>query len=284
MLRVVESKKRVNYLQNNILATIFFEPSTRTRLSFESAIQKLGGGVLSVADSKSSSDSKGESLQDTIRVVSSWSDAIVLRHSLEGAAEIASQNSNVPVINAGDGAGEHPTQALLDLFTIQREKGRITELNVAIVGDLKYGRTVHSLAYVLSLFNNTITFIAPKALWLPDQIYMDLKLKYNNHMTTSESLESALNVDVIYMTRIQKERFSDPEEYAKFATSYTIDKDFLAIAAKDVKIMHPLPRITEISPEIDHKEQSVYFKQAAYGLPVRMAILNMILGTESNAQ
>jgi aspartate carbamoyltransferase catalytic subunit len=277
MLDFLQKGKKLDYLQNNILATLFYEPSTRTRLSFESAMQRLGGGVIGFADPASSSAMKGESLEDTIKVVSSYADVIVIRHNQEGAAKKAAEISDVPIINAGDGVGQHPTQALLDLFTIKKEKGKDEKLKIAIVGDLKNGRTVHSLAYVLALFGNDITFIAPEALQIPNAILDDLNKRYGNHMEKSESLEEALDADVIYMTRIQKERFLDHNEYSNFANYYTVNSDFLKKANDGVIIMHPLPRLSEISPGIDKMKNSVYFKQASYGVPVRMAILNMIL-------
>lgn len=276
MLKHIETGKKLDYLQNEIMATLFYEPSTRTRLSFESAMQRLGGGVIGFSDPTVSSSTKGESLADTIKVVSSYADIIVLRHMQEGAAQKAIEFSAVPIINAGDGIGQHPTQALLDLFTIKKEKGSLKNLHVAIVGDLKNGRTAHSLAYALSLFESSVSFIAPEELQIPDSILKDLRKTHWN-IEKSERLEKALDADVIYMTRIQKERFSRPEDYIKFANYYKVDNKFLQKADEDVIVMHPLPRVTEISPEIDKYKNSVYFKQAAYGVPVRMAILNMIL-------
>jgi aspartate carbamoyltransferase catalytic subunit len=281
MLNACQCGADVNYLDNKIMATLFFEPSTRTRLSFESAMQRLGGGVIGFADPSSSSSMKGESLADTVRIVSSYSDIIVLRHPMEGAASEASASSLVPVINAGDGTGEHPTQALLDLFTIKMEKGRLGKLKVAVVGDLKNGRTVHSLAYALALFGNQILFIAPKKLQVPDEVLSGLSRRYSGMVEKSESLESALDADVIYMTRMQKERFASPDEYGLFANYYSINRKFLSRANDEVILMHPLPRVGEISPEVDGMKNSVYFKQAAYGVPVRMAILNMIIGQQS---
>jgi len=276
MLKHVENGKKLDYLQNEIMATLFYEPSTRTRLSFESAMQRLGGGVIGFSDPAVSSSMKGETLMDTIKVVSSYADIIVLRHMQEGAAAKALEFSAVPIINAGDGIGQHPTQALLDLFTIKQEKGSLKNLNIAIVGDLKNGRTVHSLAYALALFNSSISFIAPDDIQIPDTILKDLRKTHWN-IEKSSDLDKALDADVIYMTRIQKERFARQEDYIKFANYYKVDNKFLQKADEDVIVMHPLPRITEISPEIDNSRNSVYFKQAAYGVPVRMAILNMIL-------
>ncbi len=276
MLSIVEQGRRVDYLENEIMATLFFEPSTRTRLSFESAMQRLGGGVIGFADAGTTSTKKGESLADTIEVVSSYADVIVIRHSTEGAAREAAEHSKIPVINAGDGVGQHPTQALLDLFTIKKEKGRLDKLRIAMVGDMKNGRTVHSLSEALSLFGNEITFIAPEELQIPDSIYGRLSREYGSAQK-SESLEKARDADVIYMTRIQQERFAKPEDYKRFEHSFRIDRKFLEGANNDVIIMHPLPRVMEISPEVDKMKNSVYFKQASYGVPVRMAILDMML-------
>ncbi len=276
MLDSLRSHSGLDSLQNMIMATLFYEPSTRTRLSFESAMQRLGGGVIGFSDPATSSTMKGEDLPDTIKVVSSYSDIIVLRHPEEGAAAIAAEYSDVPVINAGDGVGQHPTQALLDLFTISKEKGKISGLDVAMVGDLKNGRTVHSLAYALSMFGNHITFISPKQLAAPDKILSDLN-REGAGIRSSESLDDAANADVIYMTRIQKERFNDVDEYRRFSNYYTIDEKFLNRAKEDVIVMHPLPRLTEISKKIDGTRNSAYFRQAAYGVPVRMAILDMIM-------
>ncbi len=277
MLEICRSGKKADYLSNKIMATLFFEPSTRTRLSFESAMQRLGGGIIGFADPSSSSTMKGESLADTVKIVSSYSDVIVLRHPREGAANEAARYATVPIINAGDGAGEHPTQALLDLFTIKKEKGRLQGLKIAVVGDLKNGRTVHSLAYALARFENDVTFIAPKQLQVPGNIVSSLNREHGSRVETSESLDAAKDADVIYMTRVQEERFKSRAEYAQFANYYNINKGFLSRANDDVIIMHPLPRVKEISPEVDSMKNSVYFKQASYGVPVRMAILKMML-------
>ena len=278
MLEAMKKHAKLSYLQNMILATLFFEPSTRTRLSFESAMQRLGGGVIGFADASTTSSTKGESLADTMEVVSTYADAIVIRHPNIGSAEVAAAHSRVPVINAGDGAGQHPTQALLDLFTIKVEKKKIKGLNVAIIGDLKNARTSKSLAYILAMFGNDLTLIGPKSLQMQKDTADELKEKYAINVKTSESLDAALDSDVIYIPRIQKERFADPEEYKKYAANYyTIDKKFIEKSRHDPIIMSPLPRITEISHEIDGMKNSVYFKQASYGVPVRMAVLKMIL-------
>ncbi len=264
-------------LQNKIMATLFYEPSTRTRLSFESSMQKLGGGIIGFADKASSSVMKGESLADTVRVVSAYSDVIVLRHSQAGAAAEAARFSRVPLINAGDGSGEHPTQALLDLFTIRKEKGTLEGLDIAIVGDLKNSRTEHSLAYALSMFGNRMTFIAPKELQMPDNICADLTGAGSPGARKAQSLDEAIASDVIYINRIQKERFEDPAQAERFTSAFRIDSDFMKRAGSKVTIMNPLPRMDEVSSDIDMLDNSAYFRQAAYGVPVRMAILKMML-------
>ena len=277
MLKVCRSGRKADHLRNKIMATLFFEPSTRTRLSFESAMQRLGGGIIGFADPSSSSTMKGETLADTVKIVSSYSDVIVLRHPRDGAAREAAGFADVPIINAGDGAGEHPTQALLDLFTIRKEKRKLQGLKIAVVGDLKNGRTVHSLAYALARFKNDVTFIAPRQLQVPADIVSSLNEKYGQRVEKSESLDAALDADVIYMTRIQEERFKSKAEYLQFANYYNINRNFLSRSRNDVTIMHPLPRVREISPEVDSMKNSAYFRQASYGVPVRMAILKMML-------
>ncbi len=277
MLKVCRSGIKADHLRNMIMATLFFEPSTRTRLSFESAMQRLGGGIIGFADPSSSSTMKGETLADTVKIVSSYSDVIVLRHPRDGAAREAAGFADVPIINAGDGAGEHPTQALLDLFTIRKEKRKLQGLKIAVVGDLKNGRTVHSLAYALARFKNDVTFIAPRQLQVPADIVSSLNEKYGQRVEMSESLDAALDADVIYMTRVQEERFKSKAEYLQFANYYNINRNFLSRSRNDVTIMHPLPRVREISPEVDSMKNSAYFRQASYGVPVRMAILKMML-------
>lgn len=277
MLDALKKRKRLDTLGGMIMATLFFEPSTRTRLSFESAMQRLGGGVLGIADANTSSMMKGESLEDTIKVVSAYADIIVLRHPDQGAAKTAAGFADIPVINAGDGAGQHPTQALMDLFTIKSEKKKLEGLKVALVGDLKYARSSHSLAYGLALFGNDLTLIAPKSLQMETAMVNDLSRKYGIEINKSDSLESALDADVVYIPRVQKERFPNLGEYQKFADYYRINREFLSKADSDIIIMSPLPRLTEISKEIDKMKNAVYFKQAANGVPVRMAILKSML-------
>jgi aspartate carbamoyltransferase catalytic subunit len=277
MVATAEGKKKSSLLEGKILSTLFFEPSTRTRLSFESAMLRLGGKCLGFSEVSGTSVMKGETLADTVRMAESYSDVLVLRHPHEGAARLAAEFSSKPVINAGDGAGQHPTQTLLDLFTIKQEKGKIDGNNIVIVGDLKYGRTVHSLSYALSLFRPNLTFVAPPTLQMPKEILEHLesqRIKY----TLSDSLDDVTpKADVLYMTRIQKERFPDPEEYKKVAGSYRIGTELLKDARKSLIIMHPLPRVTEIAPEVDSTPHALYFRQAFNGVPVRMALLSLVL-------
>lgn len=283
-----------------VLSTLFYEPSTRTRLSFESAMLRLGGGVISVADAKATSVSKGETIADTVRIVSSYADAIVIRHPLEGAARVAADYASVPIINAGDGSHEHPTQTLLDLYTLQREKGKLRGLSVALVGDLRHGRTVHSLAFGLARFGAEVTFISPKGLEMPAHLVERLQTEFDCHPTQHRSLgelvtdsasltrrpgrQTALTTEVvstfdaIYVTRVQRERFASEKAYEGARKGYAITTELLARARPDTVIMHPLPRVDELSYQLDNDPRAVYFKQAAYGLPVRMALLAAVLG------
>ena len=278
MIPIAKGKKTSNLLAGKILTTMFFEPSTRTRLSFESAMCRLGGKVISVFGQEGTSVMKGETLADTIKMAESYADTIVLRHPQEGAARLATEFSSKPVINGGDGAGQHPTQTLLDLFTIKTAKGKIQDMEIVMVGDLKYGRTVHSLTHALALFGAKIHFIAPPLLQMPQEIINGLK-ELGNEPTTGDSLEEVISsADVIYVTRIQKERIPDEAEYKKVAGSYRVDLELLSNAKKDLKIMHPLPRITEIANEVDGTPHALYFKQAFNGVPVRMALLALVMG------
>ncbi|MCL4345622.1 MAG: aspartate carbamoyltransferase [Candidatus Thermoplasmatota archaeon] len=278
-----EYKKRlsvgeyVKELEGKIMSTLFFEPSTRTRLSFESAMHRLGGNVISVSEAKSSSASKGETIADTIRMASSYSDIVVMRHPMEGAARLASEFSSVPVINGGDGSGQHPTQTLLDLFTIWEKFGRIDNLDVSLVGDLKYGRTVHSLVRALSRFDNTVNLISPEILQMPDHVISGMKQA--RRIKRIENLDDVLTKsDVFYVTRIQKERFVDLNDYAKVIGSYSFDMETVSKMKKNSIIMHPLPRVDEINPEVDMDPRAYYFREASNGVFVRMAIISMILG------
>jgi aspartate carbamoyltransferase catalytic subunit len=278
MIPYANAEKHTSILQQQILATLFFEPSTRTRLSFESAMHRLGGNVIGFADPSGTSLKKGESLADTIRMADSYSDAIVIRHPQEGAARLAAEFSEVPVINAGDGAGQHPTQCLLDLFTILTEKKKIKGNNVVLLGDLKYGRTVHSLAYALALFKADLTFVSPETLKMPKEVINECK-EFGIEPVSTTNLEKAIkDADVLYATRIQKERFPDAEEYNRVVGSYKVDNTLLAEAKEDLIVMHPLPRVVEINPEVDATTHALYFKQAFNGVPVRMALLSLILG------
>lgn len=262
-------------LSDKIIATLFYEPSTRTRLSFESAAMRMGAKVLGFGSLESTSVAKGETLIDTVRIIENYADAIVLRHPMEGAARLASEYVQIPVINAGDGAGQHPTQTLLDLFTIRRELGKLDNISIGIIGDLKYGRTVHSLSKALSLFKIDLYLISPPTLRMPKHILRDISqnISVTEHSDPEEIISK---LDVLYVTRIQKERFPDPEEYKKVAGSYNIKASYLQKAKRNMIIMHPLPRVDEIPVEIDNFPQARYFKQAAYGVPVRMAILDLI--------
>ena len=268
--------KRSDLLSGKLLATLFYEPSTRTRLSFETAMKRLGGEVIDLGALETSSVAKGETLADTIRVIGNYADAIVLRHPREGAARMAAEYSKVPIINAGDGAGHHPTQTLLDLYTIMRESN-LSGLKIAIVGDLKYGRTVHSLAYALSLYQADMTLVSPKQLVMPDTIKKDLK-KQGAIISETSHIEDVIgDVDVLYVTRIQKERFPDPAEYQKVAGSYRITEELLKFARDNLIIMHPLPRVDEIDPAVDRTKYARYFEQSFYGVPVRMTLLAMAM-------
>jgi len=272
------ARKGSDLLKGRILATLFFEPSTRTRISFETAMKRLGGGVVGFAEPGTTSAVKGENLSDTIRVVESYADTIVLRHPLEGAARLASELSKIPIINAGSGSEEHPTQALLDLLTIRREKKSIDGLSVALVGDLKYGRTVHSLSYALSMYDVDLYLVSPPLLRMRSEAIDDVK-KQGVKVTEVERIEKVVeNVDVIYITRIQRERIPDAAEYEKVRGSYKIDLDLLGNAKSDVIIMHPLPRVDEIDVEVDRISGAVYFKQPWNGVLIRMALLALILG------
>jgi aspartate carbamoyltransferase catalytic subunit len=275
LVPVAEGKKKSKALDGKILANCFFEPSTRTRLSFESAIQRLGGTCIGFADSSATSHLKGETLQDAIRMVAGYSDVIVLRHPHEGSAKLASEVSEVPVINGGDGAGQHPTQTLLDLFTIKEEIGKLEGLNVGMLGDLRYGRTVHSLSQALDRFRTKFYFISPKSLRMPTHVTDELQ----NDWSTHENLDKILGkLDVLYVTRIQKERFPDIEDYKKVAGAYRINAEILQKAKSKMRILHPLPRVDEISTEIDETEHAAYFRQAFNGVPVRMALLEQLMG------
>jgi aspartate carbamoyltransferase catalytic subunit len=280
MIPYARGEKYTKMLEGRILANLFFEPSTRTRMSFETAMARLGGRTLEMSHPSMMSIAKGETLADTIRMVESYSDAIVLRHPHEGAARLAAKFSRSPVINAGDGAGQHPTQTLLDLFTIRRDKQHIEGIKVALVGDLKYGRTAHSLAEALTMFGAEVTFVAPASLQMPRETVKQVEKLGGKPKLTSKLEDVIKETDVLYVTRIQRERFPDPSEYLKVAGSYRIDNNLLREAKQNLTVMHPLPRVDEIAPEVDYTQHAKYFEQAFNGVPVRMALLSLVLGGE----
>ena len=273
-----EKNPNQRILDGKVVATLFYEPSTRTRLSFESAVNRLGGRVIGFSEASSSSVSKGESLKDTIMTVANYSDLIVMRHPIEGSARYASEVSNVPIINAGDGANQHPTQTLLDLFSIRKTQGKLDNLKIVMVGDLKYGRTVHSLLMAMSQFNASFTFISPKELQMPSEskMYLDkVGLKYKETTDLAENIKDA---DIIYMTRVQRERFSDPLEYEKVKNVYVLRNSMLEGTKPNMRVLHPLPRVNEIHTDVDDNPQAYYFPQALNGVFTRMAIMALILG------
>jgi len=267
--------KRSDALAGKILTNLFYEPSTRTRLSFEVAMKRLGGEVINVSTPEMSSAAKGENLVDTLRVVSQYCDIIALRHPKEGASRLAASFSPVPIINAGDGAGQHPTQTLLDLYTIKKEH-LLDSLRIALIGDLRYGRTVHSLAYALALYGATLFFVSPEALRMPEEIKMDLREAGADIIEATEITKVIREINVLYVTRIQRERFPDPTEYSKVAGTYRVTGELLR-ENESVIIMHPLPKLDEIDPALDQTKQARYFMQAFYGIPVRMALLSILL-------
>ena len=267
-------------LKGYVIATLFFEPSTRTRLSFESAVNRLGGRIIGFSDAGTTSSTKGETLRDTILTVSNYADLIVMRHPVEGGARFASEISPVPIVNAGDGANQHPTQTLLDLYSIRKTQGKLDNLNIFMIGDLKYGRTVHSLLQALSHFNTTFYFISPDELKMPDEYkrYLDnLGLKYYEYKEFTDIVNQA---DIIYMTRVQKERFSDPIEYEKTKNAYVLRASMLENARPNMKVLHPLPRVNEIHLDVDSHPSAYYFNQAQNGVYARQAIISSILGVK----
>ncbi|MCX5913518.1 MAG: aspartate carbamoyltransferase [Deltaproteobacteria bacterium] len=274
----LKGKGALNLLKGKILATLFFEPSTRTRLSFEAAMQRLGGGVISMASAESSSVVKGETVADTAMTVAQYADAIVIRHPRIGSAKEAAEAADIPVINAGDGAGQHPTQALLDIYTISKELGSLKNLKISLVGDLKNGRTVHALVEILSLYGAKLYLVSPGLLKMPDEITARLKSKGAEIVETEDLAYAASQTDLVYMTRIQKERFSDLAEYERVKGSCVVDGKFLAALKKDLTVMHPLPRVDEIHTEVDSYAGAAYFRQVRNGVSIRMALLAMIFG------
>lgn len=273
---IAKSKEISEELKGKILGLMFFEPSTRTRMSFETAMKRLNGECIGFETSGSSSVSKGESIADTAKMFEAYCDALVIRHELEGVSKFISDIVNVPVINAGDGAGQHPTQTLLDLYTIKKEIGEIDNLKIALIGDLKYGRTVHSLSNALGLYKNvTIYLVSPPELKMPQEVFHDIN-KTNVTWIEANSIEEIIDeVNVLYVTRIQKERFGDINDYLKIKGAYIINKKMLE--GKDLIVMHPLPRVDEIDTDVDNTKYNKYFTQAANAVPVRMAILKTLI-------
>jgi aspartate carbamoyltransferase catalytic subunit len=272
-----EKQPKQTILEGYVIATLFFEPSTRTRLSFESAVNQLGGRIIGFSDIGTTSVTKGETLNDTIKIVSNYSDLIVMRHPLEGSARFASEVASVPVINAGDGANQHPTQTLLDMYSIQKTQGKLDGLNIFMVGDLKYGRTVHSLLMAMSQFQTTFNFISPDELKMPDKYkqHLDtLGLKYYEYKDFTDIIAEA---DILYMTRVQKERFSDPIEYERVKNVYILKNDMLENTKDNLKVLHPFPRVNEITEDVDSNIKAYYFTQARNGVFTRQAIITSIL-------
>lgn len=279
--RVMRDGGRLTNMAGKVLATLFYEPSTRTRLSFETAMLQLGGQVISVAEARtSSSAAKGETLFDTGKMIEAYAHVAVIRHPVVGSAQELANGASVPVINGGDGAGQHPTQALLDLYTIRKEKGRVEGLTVALVGDLKYGRTVHSLSALLATQGVRFYFVSPEALAMPAEITAQLRARGVEITETSDLAEAAAHSDVLYVTRIQKERFADPAEYERLKGSYVVDMALVKASKPGITIMHPLPRVNEIATEVDAYPGAAYFRQAANGVPVRMALIALVTGQE----
>lgn len=264
-------------LDGKVIATLFFEPSTRTRLSFETAVVRLGGSIIGFSDASTSSSSKGETLNDTIRMVSSYADAIVMRHPLEGAARYAAEVSPVPIINAGDGANQHPSQTLLDMYSILKTQGTLENLNICLVGDLKYGRTVHSLIMAMSHFNPTFKFIAPDELKMPEEYKQFCKKRGIKYAESADLHDNFNDADILYMTRVQRERFQDLMEYERVKNVYTLKNEMLEHSKPNLRILHPLPRVTEIDMDVDASEKAYYFQQAQNGLYVRQAIVSKVL-------
>jgi aspartate carbamoyltransferase catalytic subunit len=273
-----EKNPNPRLLEGKLVATLFFEPSTRTRLSFETAVNRLGGRVIGFSDAATSSSSKGESLKDTIKMVSNYVDLIIMRHPVEGAARYASEVAGVPVINAGDGANQHPTQTMLDLYSIKKTQGKLTDLTISMVGDLKYGRTVHSLLMAMRYFNPRYNFVSPPELRIPEQYRAFCKengIEYHEY----EDMNRILNeTDILYMTRVQQERFTDPVEYEKVRNTYSLHNSMLEGTKDNLRILHPLPRITEIAEDVDDNPKAYYFEQAKNGVYARQAVICSILG------
>ncbi len=280
---VADPVKYSDVCKGKILATLFYEPSTRTKLSFESAMMRLGGNCLGFAGANSSSAAKGESVADTTRMISCYADIVAIRHNKEGAPLVASKYATIPVVNAGDGGHQHPTQTLTDLMTIRREKGRLNKLTIGLCGDLKFGRTVHSLIKSLSRYDDIkFVFIAPEELKVPEYITNEILKPKNIPFEEVSNMEDVIaSLDVLYMTRVQKERFFNEEDYIRLKDSYILDKAKMKLASDNLSVLHPLPRVNEISTEIDDDSRAVYFKQAHNGVFVRMALIMTLLGLEA---
>lgn len=272
-----EANPNQTLLQGKVIASLFFEPSTRTRLSFESAINRLGARVIGFSDTSNTSVTKGESFNDTICTISNYCDMIVMRHFMEGAARYASQVSSVPVVNAGDGANQHPSQTLLDLYSIKKTQGRLDNINIMMVGDLKYGRAVHSLIQALTHFGAKFTFVAPKELQLPDEYKQLLDKNKIEYVETYDIMEHINEVDIVYMTRVQKERFSDLMEYERVKDEYILSASMIVNTKDNMKILHPLPRVNEIDTDLDSSPKAYYFQQTKNGIYTRMAIITYLL-------
>jgi len=276
--RKVTNFEAINNCDGLVFASLFFEPSTRTRLSFETAMNRVGAKLISMAGAGSSSTAKGETLEDTIKTVDGYIDAIVMRHPEVGSAQVAADLAVHPVINGGDGAGQHPTQALLDIYTIRKEKGFLGGQTVTFLGDLKFGRTVHSLGYFMQMYGNKMIFCSPASLKMPEEISKDLRARGAEIIETENAVEALAQSDVVYVTRVQRERFADPADYEKCKGVYVVNKEFVAKAKKGITIMHPLPRVDEIATDVDDYEGAAYFRQAHNGLYVRMALLALVTG------
>ena len=279
--RSFEENPNRKVLDGRVIATLFFEPSTRTRLSFETAVNRLGGRIIGFSDAATSSSSKGESLKDTIIMVSNYVDLIIMRHHLEGAARYASEVSSVPIINAGDGANQHPTQTMLDLYSIYKTQGTLENLNITMVGDLKYGRTVHSLLQAMSHFNPTFHFVAPDELKMPQEYKIfceEHNIPYYEHSDFSEEVIN--QTDILYMTRVQRERFTDLMEYERVKDVYILRNSMLAGSKPNLRVLHPLPRVNEIAYDVDDNPKAYYFQQAKNGLYARQAIICKLLGID----
>ncbi|HWS29431.1 MAG TPA: aspartate carbamoyltransferase [Clostridia bacterium] len=274
----VKAGEVIHDLDGLVVATLFFEPSTRTRLSFEAAINRTGAKVISMADASASSSAKGETMQDTISTVDGYVDAIVMRHPQKGSAQTAAEIAVHPVINGGDGAGQHPTQALLDIYTMRKEKGHLGGQTITFLGDLKYGRTVHSLGYLMQQFGNRMIFASPEALKMPEEITNELRCRGANITETSDVREALSQSDFVYVTRVQRERFTDLADYEKCKGSYIVDRELIKVAKPGITILHPLPRVDEISTDVDGYEGAAYFRQAHNGMYLRMALLGLVTG------